>query len=281
MNSSPQTAAIAHDDQADPIGARAESCAGTASLDPAAREALVLDELTEIGMTIARALKDEALARAAIAQAAAARVAAGEEAEPPAAAGIDLSLSFARVSRAVRLCLAVKLKLASDRLALAEQRRVPAIEAAKTRRRKRQVTEAVERLVEAEAAEAGRERDTESLYADMRERLDDAGTEAELLGNGVGHVLKRICRDLGITQNWRLWQDTSWFQEERWTIAAPAKEQEDEEAEDEPAEDEEPAAPEPETVAAEEVADDEEWEPSWAEGLRARFGIRPRALDDS
>ncbi|HVJ53774.1 MAG TPA: hypothetical protein VM689_15000 [Aliidongia sp.] len=268
--------------QTDPAGAREEACASSAAATPAgdaARDAQRLDELADIGMDIARALRREAQIRAARVEEAAAE---GYPLPPAATASADISLSFSRVSRAVRLTLALKTKLASDQLDLTEKRRDRAVDAARRNRGKRQVVEAVEKLIEAEAPETGRECDHESLYADLRERLDDAEMEDKLDEDGVGHVLKRVCRDLGITQNWRLWQGTSWFQEERWTIAVPAEEQEDEETEDEEDPDEDD---EPEPVAAASAVDDEEPEPSWAEGIRARYGYgygtRPHALDDS
>ncbi|HVJ51066.1 MAG TPA: hypothetical protein VM689_01300 [Aliidongia sp.] len=265
MSREPETAATAHDDQADPSGARAESCACSSGLDLTAREALVLDELTEIGMTIARSLKDEALARATVAQALAARVTAGEPAVPVPAGDADLARSFGHVSRAVRLTLALKSRLVADRLAVAAQRRLPAIEAAKKQRRKRQIIEAMEQLVETEARETGRERDVENLRADLRERLDDAEMEQEILDKGVGRVLIRICRDLGIASDWRPWRGTSWYHEEGWTIpgaGAAAAEDPDKDDEDPDEDGEAPMDPAEAAEAERYVA-----------GLKAQFGV--------
>ena len=273
VNMTSRITASADTAQTDPAGAREESCARCAPADPSMA---TLDELSEIGMTIARALKEEALARAAMAQAAAVRTAAALAAgEPlpsqPPAGGIDLSLSFSRVSRAVRLTLALKAKLASDRLDLIGKQHAHAIGAARRNRRKRQVTEAIEKLIEAEALEAGRECDRESLYADLSERLDDAEMEDKLGQGRVGDILTRICRDLGVTPRWELWRGTSWYLEEGWSPPQAEEPEDEDEDEEEPDEDDEAE------IRAEKLRRD-------LASIRDFFGLpplKPDEIDDS
>src|ERR1700757_4106292 len=89
--------------------------------DPAgepAADARMLARLAEIGMDLAEALRREALARAAAAEAGAGATGGGGGGAPAMPApGNDLGQSFARLTRAVRLTLALKKKWAEERQA--------------------------------------------------------------------------------------------------------------------------------------------------------------------
>ena len=180
----------------------------------------MLREMAEIGMDIARALRTVAQAQAAqaVAQPAPARVAS------------DPGLGFARVARAIRQTLALRAKLLDDsrerdrKIAADAQQRKTA--AARKRRKTAEIARAVELAIDDEAET---ESDAEHLLADLRERLEDAEIDDEIGDGNVGDIAARICRDLGLTADWSLWQNEIWFATEGWKLC------DDEDAEDEEA----------------------------------------------
>jgi hypothetical protein len=194
----------------------------------------MLEELAGIGLGIARSL--QVIAEAQAAQAVA------QPGEAP--AGIDPGLSFSRVSRAVRLTLALKAQLMEgaperdrkEREEVQERK----IAAARKRRRKIEVARAVEMAI-ADDVERGEGCNPEELRADLRERLDEADIDDDLGKLKISEIIVRICRDLRIEPDWKLWREEAWFIEEGFVF-----DDDDDEAEDgeEPeAEEAEPAAP--------------------------------------
>jgi hypothetical protein len=230
-----QHAASAHTTHTGPIGARAEECAcRTEFAESAARDRRMLEELAGIGLDIARSLRIIAEAQAVQAVA--------EPTQAP--AGIDPGLGFSRVSRAVRLTLALKAQLMEgaperdrkEREEVQERK----IAAARKRRRKIEVARAVEMAI-ADDVERGEGGNPEELRADLRERLDEADIDDDLGKLPISEIVERICRDLRIEPDWKLWREEAWFIEERFVFDDDDDEAED--GEESEAEEAEPAAP--------------------------------------
>jgi signal recognition particle GTPase len=157
------------------------------------RHIRVLEELAEIGMQLARAVRDEAL-----------------EAPPERAA--ELALTFSRVARAVRQTVALEARLARDAETQAQdaadrrERRAAGERVDLIRRRKAQVRDAVERAIETDAADS----DREHLLDDLYERLEDDLYDADFAEQPLGEMIARICRDLGVAVDPGLWADEAW-----------------------------------------------------------------------
>jgi hypothetical protein len=169
------------------------------------RQLAMLHELAEIGMQMARAVRDEALAPAE---------AAGDTPKPPSRfGGGDLGLVYSRIARAVRQTLALESRVA-------EQIDTARVEHARTRLgalrravedRQHEIRDYVAEAIEAEAVERKTpERDIERLLDDLDERLE-AGDYDDALADGlIGDLVARICADLGVTPDWSLWEDQAW-----------------------------------------------------------------------
>ena len=166
--------------------------------DRAERHARVLRELTEIGMDLAREVRRQALE-------------AGTDI--PAA---DLALEFSRIARAVRQTVALEAKLAEDRQARADKTEASRVLDARVRgiRRKTRVIGLVERVLESES-------DGERLLDDLAERLEDEN-DTDFADAPIGELVARICRDLGVTPDWTLWDDEPWAIEAA-TASSPAE----------------------------------------------------------
>jgi hypothetical protein len=195
----------------DPVIARAE------------RRLRLLEELSEIGMELARALCREALAAANPAESAAAETAAdvADLAAAPTATGTrDPANAFARISRAIRLTLALEARtdealrdLRAGVVAEREARRVEAgrraaIEAEARSKARR---DTVERLV-TEAAEREIE-DDDSLGAVMEaleERLEEDEAYWDLDRMPLREAVERLCADLELTPDWSQWDGEGW-----------------------------------------------------------------------
>jgi hypothetical protein len=196
---------------------RAESCARCSRVtDRTERHLRMLEELAEIGMDLARAVRRQALEQAADEPAGAA-----DRADPiERIGGGDLGLIFSRIARAVRQTVALEARIEEERRAReqraeAEQaQRAAVIEQDRKRRRKTQVKRAVEQVIEAEA-DGG---EVEDLLAYLDERLEDDDVDADLAERPIGESVARICRDLGIPLDWSRWEDEAWAHEERGTI---------------------------------------------------------------
>jgi hypothetical protein len=158
--------------------------------DRAERHLRVLQELAELGMSLAR----DVAARAA------------ETADP------DLVLAFSRIARAVRQTVALEAKLADDReTARADHaRRLAQETAARGGRRKKFVEDAVERAIYAEA----QGETAEDLLGDLYERLQDPRDDADFADRPIGELIADICKALGVTPDPSLWEDEDWAIEE-------------------------------------------------------------------
>ncbi|MDB5463312.1 MAG: hypothetical protein JWP23_1701 [Phenylobacterium sp.] len=170
-----------------------EAIPETAPTDPVAdraeRHGRVLQELTDLGMNLARAVSAQA-------------------ADADRATAHALALDFARIARAVRQTVALEAKLADDRqTSLAERAQHRQREAdAQARRRRTRIESLVERAIDAEAS--GSEAD--NLYEDLRERLEDADDLAGFHDRPIPEIVALICKDLGLTPPLVLWDDADW-----------------------------------------------------------------------
>lgn len=159
----------------------------------------MLRELAEIGMRLARDVE--------------------RQAEEPQASRMELGLVFVRIARAVRQTLALEARmqeaLATD-VRKAEVRRAEDVRAAVVQRAKvlrRTVTQAIE----ADADDA----DIDHLAYELEERLADRQDDTDFLDRPVSELIARICKTLGVTPDWSLWEDEAWTKEEAVAQAAP------------------------------------------------------------
>ena len=168
-----------------------------------ARQLAMLQELAEIGMDLARAVRREALAEPKD----------GDQAPARSAADYDLALS--RIARAVRQTLALETRLAADHQADQEAGRHIVRESA--RRLQTQLHRAQRRAqvreIAAEAIDAGIADDCRlEVLAEMDERLEryDDETRDDLERKPIGALVAEICRALGVDVDWSLWEHEEW-----------------------------------------------------------------------
>ena len=159
--------------------------------DRTERHLRILQELADIGMELARAVKARAL---------------DPEAEPAAAA--ELVLTFSRIARAVRQTVALEARIDRDRQAAAVERAERRVRETLDRalRRKARVRDLVERAIDSEASGAA----AEDLLLDLDERLEDADDLAGFADRPVAEIVARICGDLGVAPPPNLWDDEGW-----------------------------------------------------------------------
>jgi hypothetical protein len=168
----------------------------------AERHLRLLQELAEIGMDIARAVRAEALARDDAAEPTPSRFGKG-----------DLGLVYSRVARAVRQTFALEARLAEgiekarvDR----EQRRVNVAQL-EFEQRQEDIRDFVAQAIEADAARRHTpEEAVERLLDDLDERLEDGAYDDALADAPIAELVARICDDLGISPDWRIWDDQDW-----------------------------------------------------------------------
>ena len=164
-----------------------------------ARRLAVLGELVEIGMEVARGLRDEV------------RTLSDAPDAPRAGSSHDLALTFARVARAIRQTLALEARLVQEHQTgvkaarrAAETARQDAVHAERAQR-----SFAVCRAVDDMIGEVPDDPDED-------ERLHDIVDEY-LPGSAVrplSAVIADIAAALGITPDWSLWADQDWAQDE-------------------------------------------------------------------
>ncbi|HEY2051612.1 MAG TPA: hypothetical protein VGH03_19910 [Caulobacteraceae bacterium] len=188
----------------------------------AERRLQLLEELTDIGMNLARALERQVLAAANPAKPAApdAAEASTGRATTPNSPAPDPSVAFARISRAIRLTLALEARtdealralragVASECEVRRDQARRRAMADAVERNKDRRET--VERLV-IEAAEREIE-DDEALcgvFEALEERLDDDAVYFHLDRLPLRETVEQLCADLELTPDWSRWEGEGW-----------------------------------------------------------------------
>ena len=173
----------------------------------------MLEELAEIGMDLARALHRRVTAEEPVDDAA--------DAAPAEAPLADYGLTFSRLSRAVRLTLAMEERLAAGlspmKARAAEAQAKRAYYRGETA--KGNVEETVTRVVEAELdldAET-----LEGLRAEVEEWLDDDETFGDVADRPLGETVAWICRAMGLTPDWSRWDGESWAAEAAVAAACP------------------------------------------------------------
>ncbi len=166
----------------------------------AVEDSEMLRELAQIGMRLVRMVEANAEAKMA---------------QDPAGDLGRVDQAFARLSRSIRLTLALKSKLAEQ-----TRKRDLALEAGASRGRWRKAR--LERAV-AETLEAA---DCEHLLADLHERLEEPDIAVDLAACKMGEMVAGLCDDLGIAINRDVWQPKGWYLTENWRardIAEPAQ----------------------------------------------------------
>jgi hypothetical protein len=141
----------------------------------AERQGRVLAELAELGLGMAR------------------RLAARAEVAETDAAAEGLALAFHRISRSVRLTLALEVRLDRERRQGARETRKDVARAAETR--KEQVRHALGRAIETEADEA------ERLWDALEERLDEEALYDAFTAAPLETCIARLRADLGLPAN--------------------------------------------------------------------------------
>ena len=191
----------------------------------AERRLRVLEELTEIGLDLARLLQRQAHAAAEAidptepAAPDAAEASAGRAPTPIISAG-DIANALARISRAIRLTVALETRtdealraLRAGVAAEVEARRVQARNraAAEAEARNKAHRDTVERLV-IEAAE--REIEDDDALGDVMEALEERLKEDEAYWDldrmPLREAVERLCADLELTPDWSLWEGEGW-----------------------------------------------------------------------
>ncbi len=169
------------------------------------RQLALLGRLAEAGLEIALAVE---------------RQATGQQAQDEAPVAADVSLAYARVSRAVRLTVALQSKRIEALQAL-ESGAVSARDEAQdiARRltpeygRKARVERIVERVIKTEYEKADAEEIEETLdrmLIEAGERLDDEDQYGDVLDRPLSELVADICRDLGLKPDWSVLSQEPW-----------------------------------------------------------------------
>ena len=172
------------------------------------RQLQVLGRLAEIGLAIATALEQQVTAEGA----------KGETA-----------LAYARVSRAVRLTVALQSSVLQDLQALDraagsrqyEQRcKAEHDQQRRARAHRERVERVLDRVIEGEAASEG---EGERLAGAAYERLEHDDIYGDLATRSVSEIIDLVCRDLGLAPDWVSLAQEAWAKDEieSRTAAAP------------------------------------------------------------
>lgn len=159
------------------------------------RHLRVLEELTEVGMEMVRALRDEAVA------------------EDGKSAG-ELALTFSRVARAVRQTVALEARLAEGheimafRARSAEPARAPR-PVSPNQFRRTEIGRVVGEMIDLTIPDDDQR---EPFYEALYDRIDDV--PAATFERPMGVMIAEICRDLGLEPDWSLWAEETFAIEE-------------------------------------------------------------------
>jgi len=197
----------------------------------------VLRDLRDMGMQLARNLTRRVLAETEAAEAAAE---AGEpQPAPRPGAAIDPALSFSRISRAVRLTIALEARMRREIEAgvfgpanddapsdggsmtpdgkidyLAIRRRMHPLIHGETDYETRR---AVEETIEASTDDPD---EVERLKAELKERLEEEDPDEVFFNRThwpIGEAIALICQDLGLDPDWDRWENRPWARQEAET----------------------------------------------------------------
>ena len=138
----------------------------------------------------------------------------GRQAEAQQTPAAEISLAYARVSRAVRLAIMLQSQLV-EALDTRDARLRKAVEDAEDGQadiRKGRVGRIVERLaVKAHPADAA---EVDRLVREADERLDDMDLYGDLLERPMSEIVARICKDLDLDPDWTRLAEELWAREE-------------------------------------------------------------------
>lgn len=159
------------------------------ALDRTRRQLIALDELTGHGLAVSRALAEQA---------------SGERAQS--ATTCDHALAYARVSRAVRLAIALQQQLIKDLAAAAADAQTP-----EDLRKAR-----LERIVERQVRERHPSDDEalDRLMTETADRLDDEDLYGDLMDRPFSELVARICSDIGLEADWPALSQELWARRE-------------------------------------------------------------------
>jgi hypothetical protein len=153
----------------------------------------MLQRLAELGMALAEAITHQAMAHAD-----------GQPVRMPLLSGGDPALSYSLVARSVRQTLALKKKLAEDEHAGDKRREAEhAAAAERERKRKAEVRDIVEQVIEMEATDKFH---AEDLLNDLYDRLEDENNRA-FDGRPIALIIARICKNLPIFFDRDVWAE--------------------------------------------------------------------------
>lgn len=183
------------------------------------RHLVLLSELAEDGMQMARAFKDMALRALTVeAQTAGPQTTETQAEAPPLVDPTRISLAYARVTRAVRLALLLQAKLIGDLKALERDAAYSgagngarASGAQLEQTRKARIALIVGRVarMDGETEEA-----VQQAMRETGERLDRDEAYADLLARPVSELVALICQDLGLAPDWKQLADEAWALDE-------------------------------------------------------------------
>lgn len=170
------------------------------------RQIAMLGELAEAGLQIALAIRDQAV---------------GRDVEAASVVTGDISLAYARVSRAVRMTLALQIQVIAEIDALkieAAEATAAAVLKDKHDRffGKRPQQERVKRIVGRIASAEHDSRDiVERITREALERLEDEDLYGDMLSRPFSDIVADICRDLGLSPDWAALAREPWAVKER------------------------------------------------------------------
>jgi hypothetical protein len=167
----------------------------------------LLEELAEIGMELARALRPGA--------------AAGEDCADDKSRRRDPAEAFAPLSRAIRLTLALEAKTDQELRDLkagvvqareAEQRRTAKrLRKAAERDAEGREEKALWLVVEAAEAEIEDAEAFDEFFEALEERLDQDDAYTHCDARPLRETVERLCEDLMLSPDWSRWSDEGWI----------------------------------------------------------------------
>ena len=196
----------------------------------AERRLRLLEELAEIGMELARALRPRPPEDRAADEAASGEAAPEKGGGTGRGKGREPADAFGPLSRAIRLTLVLEartdaelrdLKAGVARVRDEEQDRAAErdrVAAAKDREaRIERIRELVLSVADAEIED---DRAFDSLYDDLDERLEEHEADIEA-GRPLRETVERLCKDLALSPDWSRWGGEGWIEDDAPLDAGP------------------------------------------------------------
>ena len=212
---------------------RCPRCSRETDEERLARYSFGLKRLAEIGLAFAEGSHREFQANGPVADAQSETHtptaegqsdSAAEEAvaaPPDRASRIELSRTFERVARSVRLVYMLEDKLIQDFAARAKAAAKDAAEQAvgKERQRRNATRRTVDRVVkEAIDAEAGDQSERNHVLGQLKLRLDQNDVYWDLASKPAEILIARLFRELGLEPDWDRWHGEAWLNGDHYKI---------------------------------------------------------------